>query len=66
MKVNDWIIVSDYMKFPDVSVNTEIEILDLSCAYMVGKEFETGKILKRKVGECFWYRTSIYAYRLME
>jgi hypothetical protein len=64
--MNDWILTTADMKFPPVTVDTVIEILDLSCTcYIIGKEFESGKILKRRAGECIWYRTSIYAYRLL-
>jgi hypothetical protein len=65
--MSDWVLTSDNMQFPPVTVDTEIEILDVSSTcYIIGKEFEVGKILKRRAGECIWSRTSVHAYRLLE
>jgi hypothetical protein len=62
---DDWVLVTNNMKFPNVTVDTEIEVLDMQGSYIVGKEFETGKKIRRKAGEFLWYRTSIHAYRII-
>ena len=66
-KKHPWVVVTPNMKFPPVSVDTEIEILDMSgCGgYIVGREAEFGRVLRRKAGDCIWHRTSVHAYKLL-
>lgn len=65
--MSDWIVTTADMKFPDIPINTEIEILVLENAcYMIGDEFKVGDVRKVKAGSVIWYRSSIHAYRLLK